>query len=394
MSSNKPTVFVSSTCYDLKQIRQDLEHFLKDELGFEPLLSESDSFPVDPQLSTIENCTHNVDELADIFVLVIGRRYGMITSSGKSITNLEYLHAKQKNIPIYIFIDKQIMANLPFWRDNPNASFSSLVENPKIFEFVNSILTPENWCKSYEHADEIISNLRAQLAYLFREGLKVRSLLKQSNLSSNLRSLSGEALDVVLTKPEYWKIRLFSAVLSNCLEEFHNRRLDYVYNISDNPIMQLKSIDEVNEYVQRKTDQMNNLITNLATVFHKVINDAFINPETPDTADLIVYSARTIGNIYDSIIGWSLSFNEVSSKEILKNITASVARVCNPTLEDIEIFSRACAKRAQYLKENTFTETADDDEFAICLELRQPDTAAFETQMQYVKDNLHLLFQE
>ena len=35
----RPRVFVSSTFYDLKYIRQDLEYFIK-EMGYDPILNE------------------------------------------------------------------------------------------------------------------------------------------------------------------------------------------------------------------------------------------------------------------------------------------------------------------------------------------------------------------
>ena len=103
-----PTVFVSSTCYDLKQIREDIRDFFRNNYNFEVMLSEFDSFPVDPCKGTFENCLNNVDNSADIFILIIGTRYGYVTDQGKSITNLEYLHAKAKGIPIYVFVSKQL----------------------------------------------------------------------------------------------------------------------------------------------------------------------------------------------------------------------------------------------------------------------------------------------
>ncbi|MGF0032147.1 DUF4062 domain-containing protein [Bariatricus sp. SGI.154] len=33
-------MFVSSTCYDLKQIRQNIRDFIEDDLGYEAILSE------------------------------------------------------------------------------------------------------------------------------------------------------------------------------------------------------------------------------------------------------------------------------------------------------------------------------------------------------------------
>ena len=73
-----PTVMVSSTFYDLKQIvGADLAlAFISDELGYSALLSELPSFPVDPDLDTIENCRRRVERNADILVLVVGGRYG------------------------------------------------------------------------------------------------------------------------------------------------------------------------------------------------------------------------------------------------------------------------------------------------------------------------------
>lgn len=67
----KPTVFVSSTCLDLKQIREDVKEFLDSNYGFNTILSEFESFPIDPCVGTFENCLRNVDELAEIFVLII-----------------------------------------------------------------------------------------------------------------------------------------------------------------------------------------------------------------------------------------------------------------------------------------------------------------------------------
>ena len=38
--ARKPSIFVSSTCYDLKQIRQDIREFIEADLGYEAILSE------------------------------------------------------------------------------------------------------------------------------------------------------------------------------------------------------------------------------------------------------------------------------------------------------------------------------------------------------------------
>ena len=41
---SKPRVFISSTFYDLRQVREDLERFIK-ELGYEPVRNEQGDIP-------------------------------------------------------------------------------------------------------------------------------------------------------------------------------------------------------------------------------------------------------------------------------------------------------------------------------------------------------------
>ena len=54
------------------------------------MLSEYDSFPIDPDMDMVHNCLRVVEERANIMVLIIGGRYGYVTNHGeKSITNLE-----------------------------------------------------------------------------------------------------------------------------------------------------------------------------------------------------------------------------------------------------------------------------------------------------------------
>ena len=122
VSFNGPCVMISSTYYDLRQVRADLEQFLTRDLGYQALLSEFPSFPVDPDKTTIENCRARVEQNADILVLVIGGRYGSVDApSDKSVTNLEYLAARAKGIPIYAFVEKRTLGALTLWEANPDS---------------------------------------------------------------------------------------------------------------------------------------------------------------------------------------------------------------------------------------------------------------------------------
>ncbi len=170
----RPAVFVSSTCYDLRQVRADLRAYLENA-GFEPVLSEYSTFPVDPGAATIANCRKAVESRADIFVLIIGNRYGSTDEHGKSITNLEYLTARAKGIPVYVFAMRTVIELLPVWNANPGGDFKNIVDSPSLFEFVSAIRTSgKTWVFSFDLAEDIVSTLRTQLAYLFTDALELR----------------------------------------------------------------------------------------------------------------------------------------------------------------------------------------------------------------------------
>jgi Domain of unknown function (DUF4062) len=191
-----PSVFVSSTCYDLNQIRADLREFLS-SLGVEPLLSEHTTFPVNPHVDTIGNCVNVVKQRADIFVLIVGSRYGTQDESGKSITNREYLEARAKGIPIYVFVLKSILHMLPVWKNNRDGNYKEVVDTPKLFEFVESLReSREHWVNHFEQASDIIETLRRQFAFLFMDALSWREKMVQASLGPevdpDLKPLSAE----------------------------------------------------------------------------------------------------------------------------------------------------------------------------------------------------------
>lgn len=98
-----PRVFVSSTCYDLKYIRENLKYFIK-RLGYEPVLSEEGSVFFNPCLHTQDACIAEVPN-CQIFVLLIGGRFGAKFKAEKhSITNAEYREAVRLKIPIFALV--------------------------------------------------------------------------------------------------------------------------------------------------------------------------------------------------------------------------------------------------------------------------------------------------
>jgi len=179
----QPRVFISSTYYDLKYVRSSLELFTE-SLGFEPVLSEKGGVAYAPDRALDESCYREVHN-ADIYVLIIGGRYGSEASSTRtprareffdryeSVTKLEYKAAVDKDLPIYVLIEKAVYAEYHTYqknRDAENVSYAH-VDSVNVYRFIDEILAQpkNNPVQPFDKYSEIEDWLRTQWAGLFRE---------------------------------------------------------------------------------------------------------------------------------------------------------------------------------------------------------------------------------
>ncbi|MFM5028918.1 DUF4062 domain-containing protein [Aeromonas rivipollensis] len=334
----KPTVFVSSTCFDLGQVRSDIKDLIQ-TFGLEPVLSEYNSFPVSPDTDTISNCLRNVREKADIFVLIIGGRYGFQTDNGKSITNLEYLEAKRKGIPIYVFVNTGVMNALPIWKNNPDADFSSHVENKKVFEFVETVSHfKSNWVYKFDSASDIKSALLQQIPYLFMEALEARKKLKvnEVNLPSDL--FPPKATRLVIEKPDGWEYLLFAYLCKEYLGRLEHKKFDLEYGISFNNVIEIEEPQEVFNWITAHNNEMLKLIRITTTL----INDAAIKslgePGVEGDYRQIQHVCQRLLEVYEQIINWKLSFTTLEVNEDFEPILKVLSGFADDPLAKIDKF--------------------------------------------------------
>lgn len=202
----KPRVFISSTFYDLKHIRSSLENFI-DTLGYESILSEKGSIAYNPDIPLDESCYREVQS-CDIFVLIIGGRYGSSASSEvksdqkdfftryESITKLEYENAIKSDTPIYILIERSVYSEYDTFKKNRNNKTIKYahVDSVNIFDFIDEILSQpkNNPIYQFERHIDIESWLRLQWAGLFQELIRKRkSQTDIAELSKEVKELSN-----------------------------------------------------------------------------------------------------------------------------------------------------------------------------------------------------------
>ncbi|EPT6811487.1 DUF4062 domain-containing protein, partial [Vibrio cholerae] len=300
----KPTVFVSSTCFDLGQVRSDIRDLIQ-TFGLEPVLSEYDSFPVSPDTDTISNCLRNVRDKADIFVLIIGGRYGFQTNNGKSITNLEYLEAKRKGIPIYVFVNTGVMNILPIWKNNPDADFSSHVESQKVFEFVENVSHfKSNWVYKFDNASDIKSALLQQIPYLFMDSLEARKKLKVNDVNLPSKLFPPKAVRLVIEKPDGWEYLLFAFLCKAYLDRLEHKKFDLEYGISFNDVVVIEQPQDVFDWIKAHNNEMLKLIRLTTTLVNDAVMKSFGEPGKEGDYRKIQHVCQRLLEVYEQIVNW------------------------------------------------------------------------------------------
>jgi hypothetical protein len=336
--ANVPAVMVSSTFYDLRQIRTDIQRFLEDELGYRALLSEYSSFPIDPDADTIENCRQRVEQDADILILIIGGRYGSVDeSSSKSITNLEYLVARAKGIPVYAFVEKSVLAQLPIWEQNPDVDFSVAVDSPMLFEFVRQVRTVDRvWTYEFERAQDIVSTLRMQFAYLMREGLRWRLQLRR-HPEAVAAGLRGKPLRIALEQSPGWEFRLLGQMLCDEVEAADPLRREFQLSFALG-FGEHVPLSETLAWLKIQLGELRRIYHALTNLVEERVPEALAPPGTPGDAADIAFVVNRIVDTYRHAIEWALRIRRAHVDECFEPVIQEMSLLVNSLIEKVQTF--------------------------------------------------------
>lgn len=169
---SKPRVFISSTFYDLRLVRLELDKFLR-VLGYEPVRNETGDIPYGKS-EALENYCYKEIGNVDILISIIGSRFGSSSEGDKarSISNVELRTALKENKHVFIFIEKNVFIEYETYLLNKDKEIEyKYVDNPNIYKFIEEIksLPNNNNIKEFETADDITSYLREQFAGLMKQ---------------------------------------------------------------------------------------------------------------------------------------------------------------------------------------------------------------------------------
>ncbi|WP_279610510.1 DUF4062 domain-containing protein [Burkholderia gladioli] len=226
-----PRVFISSTCYDLKYIRENLRYFVR-TLGYEPILSEDGSIFYNPAQHTHDACLTEIPN-TQMFVLIIGGRYGgKYLNTENSITNAEYREAIRLKIPVFALVESAVYNEHHLYlrnKTNADVDLTKLtfpaVDSLKIFEFVDEVRgsAVNNAIVPFRDFGDIETYLRQQWAAMMfdflsnaNEAKRVADTLSTlSEMNARIEMLSKQILVSVGTEDAKVDAALYEEMMAH-----------------------------------------------------------------------------------------------------------------------------------------------------------------------------------
>lgn len=185
----KPRIFISSTFYDLRQVRSDLDTFIEN-LGYDPVRNEEGDIPYGKDEALEEYCYKEIKSI-DILISIIGGRFGSESKrNSASISQMELKTALKENKQVYIFIEKNVLSEYETFLLNKENELMKYryVDDFRIYQFIEEVknLNSNNNIKGFETASDIAKYLKEQFAGLFQRFLEEQTRVKEISLIKNL----------------------------------------------------------------------------------------------------------------------------------------------------------------------------------------------------------------
>lgn len=206
----KPRIFISSTFYDLKYIREDLANFVN-SYNYEPILFEDGDIGYTPGRSLDKSCYETMKN-SDMVILVIGGEYGSAADGEKadgfdeyiSITRNEFRTAVSSGIPIFAMIDRKVMAEFKVYEANFDAIEKkrqivnfAVTKNINVFRFVSEIRgIIKIPIQEFDRAEDIKQFIGKQWADMFKSYLNELKSPPDNNLEKRLKTLEDRVFTV------------------------------------------------------------------------------------------------------------------------------------------------------------------------------------------------------
>lgn len=185
-----PRVFISSTYYDLKQVRTIIGDFVRN-IGYEPVMHERSDVAYTQNVPLEKDCYTELSS-CDIVVCIVGNHFGSKSLANDfSITMNEIRHAIKTQKKVYVFVANNVyIENETYIKNRESGNFqSAYTDDLKIHEFLadlrakvtNHVILP------FDTIDQIVETLKKQFAGLLQALLQKEASLTEGKTIYDLQ---------------------------------------------------------------------------------------------------------------------------------------------------------------------------------------------------------------
>jgi hypothetical protein len=242
---------------------------------------------------------------------------------------------------IYVFILKEMLHILPVWKDNKEGDYSKIVDSPEIFEFINCIREEDKrWCQEFETAQNIISALKMQLSYLFKESLDIRTRVKESNLPTFWNNLSSKAINILLEKDAFYELQFYQQVLEDELKIYEDLFNDFEYSILLRSTNIIFDLNHLINWLNAQIVSLKNMVNSSTRLMNEIFPKFYGKPGEASDLKGLYYVAKSISKIFKEMIEWSVDVQSTVVDEKAEKLKECLSRFCNSTIRKIWNFPK------------------------------------------------------
>jgi len=291
------------------------------------------------------------------------------------------LHAQSYNIPIFVFINKEIQTHYKAWERNPANNFEGIVENKKLFEFIKEVYANQCWIYQFTSAKDIIDTLKKQFAYLFSECLDIKKRYRDSHIPEYLTNVNSTLLQLYIERPDYWEYDFFIEATCLELDKCTDLENDYELGLATEAFIDLSVPSELFDWIDLKFEELIGIVEAISTL----VNNSMYEGKPKDEKHSL-YIAQRLALHYRKLLSWMIQLRSVKVQKKFNKILETISMLAIPAIKDIKNYKNKMKEEGS--KAISDARMGKDSSLSVVLNFSVPDTTAFEKELEVLRSSI------
>jgi hypothetical protein len=226
-----------------------------------------------------------------------------------------------------------VLTLLPIWKVNPSANFSSAVDYPEVFTFIERIQTENRWTFAFDKTGEIQECLSIQLSVMLRE-LLGRHRAGTLDPIASYANESPEARRLARERPLYWEFLLTAELLKPKLTEVRRQFERQKMGLAHLPLRGI-SLTEFVDWIVIKMDDLVSLANALEGQLG-VIQASWGPLGQPGDVQKIQQGVNEFVHLCDHLVEWEKDLHATTPPEEAQRVKNTMKGWTEVVLREME----------------------------------------------------------